>query len=293
MVWAVAQLDRRPTSTQGARRWLMPRGTRGCAWRVSRTPDCSPATAPTSTTSPPRDAPRLLRAQSLRPGPDPRHRHRRGARGTRRAGGVHRRRSQPLRQGAVALVDRASRSRDAPPAAGRGRGALRRRPGGPRGRRLAVPRRGRSRARRRRLRSRSRRGRLPRRARRHRSGPRAPRLQPDRRARRSPGGGARRAVRVGAAHDRAPRSRSRRTSRCRWRAAASSSTTPRAPASSRSTPRRSRRTRSGVLLPSARHPRAPRPRRDPRHRWRLRPEDHRAARRDVPHARRPHVLGGR
>ena len=51
VVWAVAQLDRRPTSTQGARRWLMPRGTRGCAWRVSRTPGCSPATAPTSTTS--------------------------------------------------------------------------------------------------------------------------------------------------------------------------------------------------------------------------------------------------
>ena len=46
-----------------------------------------------------------------------------------------------------------------------------------------------------------------------------------------------------------------------------------------------------VLRAPARHPRAPRPRHRPRHRRRLRAEDPRAARGDVPHARRPEAAG--
>ena len=71
-----------------------------------------------------------LRAQSVRPrAPSAASTRRRRAPLPGRARGVHRRRPQPGRQGAVAHVDRPGEPGDAPPAAGRRRGALRRRPG--------------------------------------------------------------------------------------------------------------------------------------------------------------------
>ena len=102
------------------------------------------------------------------------HRRVRGPRGRRRARRVPRRRPEPGCGRAVAHVDRARRPRDAPPAARRGRGAVRGRPRGPRGGRQPLRRRGRGRAGRRRLRRPHPRRRLRRGRGRRRRGPRPP-----------------------------------------------------------------------------------------------------------------------
>ena len=85
---------------------------------------------------------------------------------------------------------------------------------------------------------------------RRRARPRAARLERHRRDARPARRRARRRVRRGRARGRARRSSSRRTPRCRWKGAVSSSTTPAAPASSRSTRRPSRRTRCGCSAPA-------------------------------------------
>ncbi len=100
-----------------------PRGTSAPASTASRTPGCSPGRGTyVDDIVAARDAARVLRAQPLRPGRDPRHRHLGGAGAPGRALRVHRRRPEPGRQGAVAHVDRPGEPRDAAPAARRGRG---------------------------------------------------------------------------------------------------------------------------------------------------------------------------
>ena len=193
-----------------------------------------------------RHAPRLLRAQPVRPGPHRRHRRVRGAGAPRRARRVRRRRPQPGRARAVVHAARARRCRHAAAAARRGRGALRRRPGRARRRREPLRRRGRGRAGRRRLRAAAAGRRLP-----HGRGGRRARARPTTRATSSgscagaPASALDEVFAGGRPRRRARRSTSRRTRRCRWRRAAWSSSGTRRAASSRSGPRRRRRTRSG------------------------------------------------
>ena len=101
----------------------------------SRTPGCSPAMARSSTTScgPACCTPASCAARS--PGHHQRHRHLGGAGAARCARGVHRRRPQPGGQGGLARGRGQGHPRHPPPAAGRGRGEVRRRPGRARHRR--------------------------------------------------------------------------------------------------------------------------------------------------------------
>ena len=194
-----------------------------------------------------RDAARVLRAQPVRP---------------RRASGASTRRRRCALPGVRAVFTAADLNPDVKeqwhtsigpaspetpaPAAGRRRGALRRRPGRAGGRREPLPRRGRGRAGRRRLRAAPGGRRLHRgRGAPTRSCTRATARTSSARSAGLPAVGARRGVRRRRPRRRARRSSSRRTRRCRWKGAASSSTTPRPPASSRSTRRRSHRTRCG------------------------------------------------
>ena len=199
---------------------------------------------------------------------------------------VHGRGPEPGRQGAVAHVDRRGQSGDAAPAARRRRGPLRRRSGRARRRREPRARRGRGRAGRGRLRALARRRRLHRGRALRRARPREPRLQRHRRDRRS----ARRRARGRVRRGRARRERDDLPAGVR------------AGADGRARARRRLRARDGraddlrgdavaargpdVLLPPARDARASHPRRDARHRRRVRPEGHGPARRDVPDARR-------
>ena len=235
-----------------------------------------------------RDAARVLRAQPVRPGRDPRHRHVGRARAARRARRVHRRRPQPRRPGAVAHVDRAAESRRRrarrSPRARCASSATRSRSSSPTSRYLAedaaelvdvdyepLPAvvdytHGRA---------------TPTSSCTSATAPTSSARSPacPRRALDD--------VFAAAAHvvsetiyQQALRAR------CRWRPAASSSTTRAAPASSRSTRRRRRRTRCGCSARACSGMPEHRIRVDhARHRRRVRPEGHGPARRDVPDAR--------
>ena len=206
--------------------------TRGRESRASRTPGCSPATAPSSTTS---TRPGMLHACFVR-SPFARA----------RIGGIDASAALAL-PGVHAVFTAADLNPDvqeqwhtvvgqghpghAAAAAGRGRGALRRRPGRARRRRQPLHRRGRGRAGRRRLRAAARRSSTTR---------KAARLATCSCTRRYPDnvaggmGGAppdEETFSVGRARASARRSTSRPTRRCRWRRAASSSSGRRRPAS--------------------------------------------------------------
>ena len=149
---ATAAMDPAPATGRGA-------ATSGPGYPGSRTRACSPATAPSSTTS---CGPGMLHACFVRSpfarAPDRRHRHVGGAGAAGRARRVHRRRTST-----PASTSRGTRSigKDVPdtprPPLADGRGPLRRRPGRARRRRGPLRRRGRRRARRRRLRAAARR----------------------------------------------------------------------------------------------------------------------------------------
>ena len=128
------------------------------------------------------DAARLLRPQPLRPGGDSWHRHLSRPCGSRGPGRVHRGRPQRCGQEQWHTSVGPDEPGDPPAPAGRGRGALRRRPGRAGRGREPLPGRGRRRAGRRRLRGRCRRSSTtPSAEQAERARARAPRLQPDRR----------------------------------------------------------------------------------------------------------------
>ena len=233
----------------------------------------------------PRDAPCLLRAQPLRPGPDRRHRHPRRARRPRGARGVPRRRPEPGRPRAVAHLGRSGGSRGAAPAAGRRRGALRGRPRRARRRREPLRRRGRGRPGDRRLRPVAGRRRLRPSRGRGRLGPRDDAREPRRRDPRTAGRRGRGGARVRGAR------RDRDVPPARVRPGADGDPGPRR----RMVGRERRDDDLGVdagaargaalLLPPARRARAADPGRDAGHRWRVRSEGARPARGHVSHAR--------